>query len=75
MKFQLGTTVRLVGVIDSVTLFSEGVYYYCIRIEGGLPFTDASVTINEKAIRPCDKDDIDFFEARGIERNKDETHN
>ena len=68
-KFNLGDLVKIIGVIESVTLFSEGVYYYNIGLEGTQPFDYSTCYLNEKAIRKCNKEELEFFKNRKKKSN------
>ena len=65
-KFRIGELVKLVGVIRSMQGFEDGVIWYSVEVEGGLPIPagTSSCVVNEKAVRSIDDNDKEFFEAR-----------
>ena len=63
-KFKLGELVKLVGIIQSISIQSEEVIYYTIAVEGYLPPIPSTCFINEKAVRQCNEEDLEFFKSR-----------
>lgn len=64
-QFELGSLVRIVGIVRGVHLVSEGVRYYDIELEGKQPFDSSTAFLAEKAIRNADDKDTKFWEDRG----------